>query len=146
MNKSENDAVKQLRKFEVSCPNCKKSSPLSRWGFVQTNWYERPRGCIEGDNWWPEEDINQCLLICPNNCHVDEKNNPCNLATRIMDLPMQRAEREQVFGTIKLVTGLEEQKLCFIFDGHYVQYGSDGKISSSEELREERKAELEIDF
>lgn len=146
MDKSEKDAVKQLREFEVTCPNCKKSSPLSRWGFVQTYWYQPPYGpChMMGGDYEIYKDINQCLLVCPNNCYVDEKKVQQNLATRIMDLPIPRVEREQVFGTIKLITNLSESNLVRIFDGYYVQYGQGKEIKSSEELREERESEMDL--
>ncbi len=128
------------RGYKVCCPNCHKESPLSDWGFVQTYWYESPHGCMGGDNWWGNEDIMQCLLICPNGCHQ----NGNNLATRIMDLPIQNQEKKWVFGFIQQVTMLSESSLKQIFEDHYVQYGEGKKIENSEEKR--RSEEDFLDF
>ncbi len=139
MSKSTQEAIKQLRDYKVTCPNCKKESPLSLWGFVQTYWYERPRGCMDGDNWWPSEDIKQCLLVCPNTC----LSGGVNFAVRIYDLPIDRRELDWVFGLVKQITKLHESDLSLIFADHYVQYG-DREIENSEERRRAREAELEI--
>lgn len=126
------DELEITRRYEVTCPCCRKKSPLSAWGFVQTHWYERPHGHVGGNTWWACENIMHCLLICPNSCY----SNGNNLATRIMDLPIQEQEKRWVFGFIQHVTRLSESGLNQIFEDHYVQYGDGKEIENSKERRE----------
>ena len=126
--------------YQICCPNCKKSNPLSSWGFVRTYWYENPRSCFEGDNWWSTDDIMQCLLVCPNQC-LDDKT---NLATRILDLVMDKQEKDWIFSLIKNETDLYESKLLLIFSSHYVQQGRGKKIINSKETRRLKEEALDI--
>lgn len=126
--------------YQICCPNCKKPNPLSAWGFVRTYWYENPRSCFEGGNWWPTDDIMQCLLVCPNKC-LDDKT---NLATRIIDLKMDKQEKDWVLSIISDETSLYESKLLLIFSSHYVQHGAGKEIRSSEEIRRLKEEALEI--
>lgn len=131
--------LETTRKYEVCCPNCKKNSPLSSWGFVQTHQYESPHGCSGGDTWWKNEDIMTCLLVCPHLCSGDGN----SLAFRVLDLPINRQERDWVFGLIKKETQLWEDGLLKIFADHFVQYRERDGIENS---KTKRKRLEEIDF
>lgn len=129
----ETELIESLRNYELTCPCCKRKTPLNEWGFVQTYWYESPHGCTGGDNWWAHDDIKQCLLICPHNCHPQ---GGC-LATRIFDFKLSRQEMDWVFTLIQKETHLYESDIKLIFNNHYVQHGRGKEIKSSEELRKE---------
>lgn len=140
MSKGDKQAINDLRKYEICCPNCKKSSPLKDWGFVQTHWYESPHGCTEGDTWWADKDIKQCLIVCPNICAGKNQ----NLATRVYDFIMNKPELDWVFGLIQQITRLHEDDLLKIFSGHFQQYRKEDGIKSSDEIRAERESVLDL--
>ena len=130
--------ILQLRRYTITCPHCKKSAPLCEWGFVQTNWYESPYGCSGGACWNTYDDILQCLLVCPFTCGENQQ----NCATRIYDLPIERQEKDWVFGLLKKQTGMWEGNLKRIFAEHYVQYGTGKEIETSEDVRRQRENDL----
>ena len=133
-----NPVILQLREYKITCPHCKKQAPFREWGFVQTHWHESPHGCSGGSCWNTHDDILQCLVVCPFGC----SDNNHNLASRIYDVPMNRQDKNWVFGLITQVTHLWENKLTTIFAKHYVQYGESKVIESSEELRSQRENDL----
>lgn len=140
MSKGDEQVISDLRKYELCCPNCKKSSPLKDWGFVQTHWYERPHSCSEGATWCANKDIKQCLIICPNSC----AGHGLNLATRVYDFIIEKPEPDWVFGLIQQITHLNEKDLLKIFSGHFQQYGEKDDIQSSDEIRAERESALDL--
>lgn len=36
---------------EVLCPECKTTHMIKDLTYIQTHWYTRPSGCMEGDYW-----------------------------------------------------------------------------------------------
>jgi hypothetical protein len=47
-----------------TCEHCGRKSPLSKWVFIQVQYYVPPRGCTEGD-YWVNSETKVCDLRCP---------------------------------------------------------------------------------
>lgn len=138
MNRATEVAIEELKRFEITCPNCGKRSPFARCGFVQTHWYKGPSGHTEGAYYLSHDDIKDCLIICPHSCAGEDPSQSRNFAARFRDLQnIGRAERRRIFGNIMSITKMEEEGLVRIFDGYYVQYGEGNEIKSREDIMAE---------
>lgn len=51
----------RLSETIVRCGGCKQAFEVRELEYVQTHWYERPHGCMGGDNWWEGEG----QWVCP---------------------------------------------------------------------------------
>lgn len=57
----EKDLARAFGNRVFTCSNCGCGSKLKNVIFVQTHWYEKPQGCMGGDNWYAGEQN----LFCP---------------------------------------------------------------------------------
>ena len=60
--------IEKIKSFVILCTSCAKRSKMFEWTFIQNHWYERPHGCTEGAEWWPNE-TETCHIVCPH-CHA----------------------------------------------------------------------------
>lgn len=60
------ERAEAYKKIKITCPECEKTQRLGKAIFLQPQWYERPRGCTEGDNWW---DCKHIEVYCPHCKH-----------------------------------------------------------------------------
>ena len=90
------DTVKLTR---LTCTECKKTSRLAKWDYVQGHWYEGPWGCTGGDTWHSSK-TEVCHLACP---HCRQMNYIYNHPdrTKIVELCERVASRfSQVFTNV----------------------------------------------
>lgn len=51
---------KQLTRTKLICDSCQKQFEINELIWIQTHWYEHPRGCTEGDTWHEGEGQWKC--------------------------------------------------------------------------------------
>jgi ribosomal protein S27E len=56
--------LKAIRSMSVACRDCKRTSQLHRWTFIQHRSYTPPSGCTGGD-YWSDDSVAFCHIACP---------------------------------------------------------------------------------
>ncbi len=101
--------VDAARRSFILCIHCNKKSVLSSWTFIQNHWYEKPHGCLGGDNWWSSKK-ECCHISCPK----------CEKQNYLYNHP----QKEKIVKILNDFRFNEEELFLMVYDEHNDKYKS----------------------